>query len=806
MIGINKVKNTLGNVKAYWSRPPQGRYMSFKEITAYSIGGIGANFIICMGMNLLVSAQNMIVGGAIGIAPTDMYILYVIATIANIPLTGIRANMIDNTRLRAGKYRPYLLSMGIPTAIISLLYVWFPYDTIESILTKPFMGRTQGYIITCAVVLFFNLLLQFFYNFFNDAYTNLVHVLSPNTQERTDVLAIKSVTYSLAPSIMNVVYPLVAQVLTNNDMYDIKVYRVTYPVFAIIGIILTITVFANTKEKIIQAKTHTVQISFMDSLKAVAKNKYFWIISLAGWMGFLETSYGNVINWSYNYGHTTNGATYALILTLTGNASLWGMLLAPFCIRKWGKKKVLIGVNLFNIFFIFAMMFYVKSIWWLFICIYLNWLVGAFEQITAPAIQADIRDYQQYKSGERIDGMFAAVLTIGNIVTLFTSAIVPAVQKHYGIFEGNGYEKPYDILDINNSGPDLLYSLLKVLIVMAGVGAIMNLIPYLFYDFTEKKQKSVVRVLKVRALFEDFKNGALKDEALVEAIDVVNYAREMAEKDYKSTNKNDYIIKDSSKSKFKLRKASKKDYQEALKFNEEIDISKFVCRELDKFSLEHMKKELASAREVYELGLDGVRNLDQAEIKKDLDFAKSLPKSNIDEKEYREFMIDLANKKLSSLKAYRKYYGGGKVLEEPDYKVLEEFIEKEDDCEKRINELYSELKDLKKKKQSVANVNAEIKKVKEEFINAQKATKAEMDRHAKFNRVAKAYKDCEKLIQQEESYDHYDEIALMYETSKENARLERERAEADAKRLEAENKAFKEKLKAEKAAKKKNNK
>lgn len=804
MTSLNKIKNTLGNVKIYWNRAPQGRYMSFKEIAAYSVGGIGANFIIYMGLNLIVSAQNMIVGGAIGIAPTDMYILYVIATLANIPLTGIRANMIDNTRLRAGKYRPYLLSMGIPTAIISLVYVWFPYDTIEGILTKPFMGRTQGYVITCAVVLFFNLLLQFFYNFFNDAYTNLVHVLSPNTQERTDVLAIKSVAYSLAPSIMNVVYPLVAQALTNNNMYDIRVYRVTYPVFAIIGVILTVVVFANTKEKIIQAKTHTVQINFMDSLKAVARNKYFWIISLAGWMGFLEASYGNAINWSYNYGHTTNGATYALILTLTGNASLWGMLLAPFCIRKWGKKKVLVGVNLLNIFFIFAMMFYIRSIWWLFICVYLNWLVGAFEQITTPAIQADIRDYQQYKTGERIDGMFAAVLTIGNIVTLLTSAIVPAVQKHYGIFEGNGYEKPYDILDINNSGPDLLYSLLKVLIVMAGVGAIMNLIPYLFYDFTEKKQNSVVRVLKVRALFEDFKNGALKDEALVEAIDVVNYAKEMAEKEYKSTNKNDYKISDSSQSKFKLRRASKKAYKEALKFNDEIDISKFVCRELDKFSLEHMKKELASAKEVYKLGLDGVKNLNQADIKKELAAAKALPKGNLDEKEYREFMIDLANKKLSSLRAYTKYYGGGKHLEEPDYKILEKLIENEDNCEKKINELYDELKALKKKKQPVSKVKADIKQVKEDFRNAQKATKIEMDRHAKFNRVAKAYKDCEKLIQQEESYDHYNEIALMYETSKENARLEREKAEAEIKRLEEENKAFKEKLKAEKAAKKKN--
>ena len=81
--------------------------------------------------------------------------------------------------------------------------------------------------------------------------------------------------------------PLVAKFVTNDNLYDIRVYRYSYPVFALIGIALTIIVYANTEEKIVQAKTHTIQISFMHSLREVAKNKYFWIISLAGWIGFL---------------------------------------------------------------------------------------------------------------------------------------------------------------------------------------------------------------------------------------------------------------------------------------------------------------------------------------------------------------------------------------------------------------------------------------------------------------------------------------------------------------------------------------
>ena len=67
-----KVKGAVSDVKTYWKVPKLGRYMTFKEIAAYAGGGIGAYFIITLGSTLLVTTQNMVVGGAIGVSPTDM--------------------------------------------------------------------------------------------------------------------------------------------------------------------------------------------------------------------------------------------------------------------------------------------------------------------------------------------------------------------------------------------------------------------------------------------------------------------------------------------------------------------------------------------------------------------------------------------------------------------------------------------------------------------------------------------------------------------------------------------------------------
>ena len=57
------------------------------------------------------------------------------------------------------------------------------------------------------------------------------------------------------------------------------------------------------------------------------------------------------------------------------------------------------------------------------------------------------------------------------------------------------------------------------------MGATLNVIPYFFYDLTEIKQKAMVTVLKIRALFEDYGNGVLSDAALVEAIDIIEEAK-----------------------------------------------------------------------------------------------------------------------------------------------------------------------------------------------------------------------------------------------------------------------------------------
>ena len=326
---VSKVGAVVKEAKMHWNEPPHGRYMPYKEIISYAGGGIGVKFLAVMATNMILSATNVLIGNTLGVEPIDMYIMYFISVIANIPLSGIRANIIDNTRSKEGKYRPYIVKMGIPSAIVTILFVWFPYNQFGALFGEGnFFGKPRAYVVTCAIILLLNFIQNFFYYFFSEAYDNLIHVLSPNTQERADVSTIKGVIYSLAPSILSLAMPIFAQLLTNNNLYDIRLYRYIYPPLAILSVMLSIVVYVNTKEKIVQAKTHVIRIKFMDAIKAVAKNKLFWVISLAGWVGFLETTYQQMLNWCYEYrskGDISAGE-YSILGLIVGNAQLWGML------------------------------------------------------------------------------------------------------------------------------------------------------------------------------------------------------------------------------------------------------------------------------------------------------------------------------------------------------------------------------------------------------------------------------------------------------------------------------------------------
>lgn len=780
--GINAAKETVGKVRTYWRTPPLGNYMNYKEIASLAGGGLGVKCVITFVQAAIISANNAFVGNTIGVKPMQMYAIYVACVLAGFPLTMLRAKIIDNSRNRKGKYRPYIISMGLPTVLLSIGYVWAPYELMNE------AGKI-------ATVLLFNLGFQYFYNFLYDAYDNYVSVLSSNTQERSNVLAIRAVADSLAPSITNAIVPLVGKLITGkNDLFDIRIYRYVWPPILIVGFLLSLIIFKNTKEKIIQARTHIIRIKFVDAVRAVMKNKYFWVISLAGWMGFLEGMANNILAWLYTYQEACTTPQYVILTTLYGNASLWGMLLAPVCIYKFGKKNTLIFTNSMNIFFIGMLYPVVKyadpsiMIWMAFICLWMNALVGAFAHILTPSLNADIRDYQQYVTGERIDGMFAAVGLIGSVVTMATTSVQSIIYEKIGfndtklsallpeiIASGVEIDDPTNVYNVLYHRPTFL-GIFSVLIMTAVVGAAMNVIPYFFYDLSEIKQKGMIKVLQVRALFEDFGRGVLSDKDLVKAIELVREAKEYVNKEKMPTDKSALKAAKTKEEK----KAARKALKAAKEHNEKIVTSRFVIDELNRFNTVQGKAQLETARAFVAAGFDHIFSVSKA----DLAAAKVLSTATESDKEYRKAEITRIKECLYAQKVAKKHFSNG--IEEFDSTEFDKLFEQEDAINEKIDNAYKAFYQARdsKNKAAAQEATAFIKELKVQAKDVEKALKKATDDNAVYNRAAKPYLDAKKLVTMAENYTHYDEIDAMYDEAK--VRFE------EAERLAAEEEAAKE--------------
>ena len=682
-----KVSTIWNNVVLHWKTPALGKYVPYKEIIAYGIGGMGVQFVIFFCSQIALSATSFLVGNTIGIKPIHLQYMAVASTIIGFGITIGRSYIIDSARFKSGKFRPWLAITGIPSTAIAVIFVWLPYDTM-SYLQK-----------VAAVFICYNLL-QCFYPFFQQAYTDLANVISPNSHERTDIVSVSSIIYSMAPSLTGLFVPMLSTL--TGGLNSITTYRIIHPIVAIVGLLLSYIAYAGTRERIIVAESHVTQFKFSDAFRAVAKNKYFWITSLAGWLGFLEGAVGVIIGWTFIYAYPNRMGLYGVATTLIGNAALWAMLLCPVAIRVIGKRNLLIWCNVTNVLLIGLLYPLYNNIPALIILYYLNGFVNSFSIVYNPGINADMRDYQQYFTGERIDGMFGAVGIIGSFIGMFTGMVLPIIYQMLGL------EDNYDVLEVASFREDMF----DVLIVAAVIGAALNFVPYIFYDLTETKQRGIVKVLKIRAMFEDYGNGILRDESIVEAIDIIDEAnllykdralmttkddinkakrlpaRTPEEKEfrkneikrlkaaYKEFNTQNRDIKKDRISKAKAMpggtkeeqaarkaaiKAAKKENKELNKLNADISVCDFIIDEMNKYNTLRIKKQVERSRALEAAGYNGIFDYNK-EIMAE---AKALPKSTHEEREIRSDAIVHARALKNARKAMIKFYGTPDKIVEP---------------------------------------------------------------------------------------------------------------------------------------------
>lgn len=709
---FNTVKAIIEEFRLYWNRPRPGEYVSYKEIVMLSVAWAALNMAVNWGIGFGVG--NEFTGMTLKMNNNQLLVMGYVCTFIGYITTPLNAWIVDNLRSKQGKYRVYI-QFAIPSMLLTVLSLWLPYERVRDF-NQPYsqylmiamlfvVGQVQGYV----------------QGWFRTGLENMVHVITPNTQERTKIMSITGIIFSLGHTINNLYYPVMVELLCENDYkYTMTYYRGTYTPVALLAPICLLA-FYYTKERLVLPKSRITKLSFAGSMRAVAGNKIFWIKCADGWNDFLEGAKGNVWDWMVYRAHIMKPATYAILNTLAHNAQFWAMLFSPAIIKRFGKRKIKIFKNIIQVVLIAGIGIFLETKFIaiaLFIINFINRFVDCGVVID-KAIESDMRDNQQYLIGERIDGAFGFVQSYASsVINAFTSLFVPWVYKKKG-FDGNDYSvldvyENYDEnlpLDQQKKNPNcVLFPMLKTLITISVVGAAIDVLPWFAYDITETGQRSMIRVIRIRTLVEDRESKLVEDSEYVEGCEALRLAKQYAGKEkvpvpssttVRAARKLPASSPSEQTEKDAAIAAAKKAIEEARTHNEEVEIANFVMFELNRFDTEFGKAQLTLAEQIVAAGVNGFYNHSDTFMT----MAAALPESKVkEEKVWRKQDIRNARSIRRSAKLAAKHYPDGVVVF--DRQIVEDAYDLPDDTPELAKIRRKAMREANKKQNIYANVAA----------------------------------------------------------------------------------------------------
>lgn len=477
---FKKVNGLINSFFAYWSKPAKGRYISMKEASAYCIGGMGI-----VGGSIITSyitlSAGIYIAVALGISVRDIWLVGIINSIVVIARSPLISMLIDNTNTKMGKFRPYILWLTIPIilgffAIGNIPFLFNDYTVKLIVFTILFVFLT-----TCTTM-------------HTNAFNSMIQVITPNAKERDQLMSIGAFVYSLGPSIVQLFFPIFAQLFYGKAaLNEPAMFKMYLPIFAAIFYAFSFLVAFFTRERIVVSKKYKAKAKFFPSVKKVASNKYFWLTNLSTWLGTLKLGVTGLITWICIY-ILNSSATLGLVATIMGTASVPGMLIAPLLIRKFGKRNITVISGALMVIFAIPILFAINQPIVMFIFIYLMNLSNGVNVVVGPVIMADYYDYQQWKTGDRLEGFMQNFSNmIGTAIGIGTISIMPAIYKSIGFVQNS--DVLYDTAIRN--------PILRWTIIVGIISGILGIIPMIFYDLNEAKHEKIMEDLKERARLEN---------------------------------------------------------------------------------------------------------------------------------------------------------------------------------------------------------------------------------------------------------------------------------------------------------------
>lgn len=502
-------KTKVGNFlnKMLGTDPTKKDDVQSKEVLAYSIAGLGQN-IICQ---LVTTYFMLYMTDVAGVHASMLAWMFLAARLFDALNDPVMGSIVEMTRTRQGKMRPYLKYSPIPIAILTvLLFVSLP------------VGETGKFAFGTVIYLLWGIA----YTSVDVPYWGLASSMTSDTEKRNTILTVARLFCTIGSGAISIFIP----VIIGNDT-PIETQRILYPIVALVCVLIAIPTFwvgyKGTKERFYDAETDG-KFTLIKNLKLLGKNKPALLIILVGVLGSLRTIYMTTAVYYAKYNlRDFNLAGVIFLLVVPGG--LAATLLTPVLSKRFGKKTIfiwshIIGGALLVLLYIIGLptgtslaaqiAFY--------IIIIIAGVPSGFSNIMTYSMIADSIDYLEDKTGERAEAFCFSLQTfISKIGMAMTAFVTLMVLGEYGY--DASFAEPGAIDDL--WGKPEFQSVLEgnwmATTLLCGLSMLACAIPLFFYTFTEKKQKEAVARVLARKIVKGDPNPTVYHE-FVETVAVID--------------------------------------------------------------------------------------------------------------------------------------------------------------------------------------------------------------------------------------------------------------------------------------------
>ncbi|WP_111978896.1 glycoside-pentoside-hexuronide (GPH):cation symporter [Algibacillus agarilyticus] len=385
--------------------------VSVKEKIAYGLGDTASNIIFQTVMLFLTYFYTDIFGLAPAVVGTLFLVVRVFDAITD-PLMGA---LTDRTKTRWGSFRPYILWLCVPFALISVLAFTTP-DLSDS-------GKIIYAYITYT-------LLMMVYTAVNIPYCALGGVITANVDERVSVQSYRFVFAMLGGIIVSAfTLPLVEYFGQGDKALG---YQLTIGAMSLMGLVMFLICFMGTKERIAVPADQNTNIK--QDLKELWKNDQWRVLFIVGAVLLTGMVLRNTLAIFYvkYYLGLEDFITTFITIGMVGN--IIGCALAQPLAKRVNKIKAYIVLQLIAAVICVASFFVAPDQSYLAAAMFFFW--GFFINMGTPLLwskMADTVDYGQWKSGVRITGMVhSSVIFSIKLGVAFGGAIGGWLLAYYG--------------------------------------------------------------------------------------------------------------------------------------------------------------------------------------------------------------------------------------------------------------------------------------------------------------------------------------------------------------------------------------